>query len=156
MDYPADPGCSSLSDTDESDPLPPQVEVTPGSYKGQTQTGDFVFFDVLTDRTIRGFRANDLRQECDGPLIIYGPLDFGPTPNPIRPDGGFLYQYDGPGSIRGEKGELFPATFHIKVAGSIQGSSAAGTASFSSEFDFEDRHWRCSSGEKTWTANRLP
>jgi hypothetical protein len=132
-------------------PSPAPTPVVAGSYKGQTQNGDFVFFDVLADRTIRGFRANDLREECDGPLIVYGPLDFGPTPQPIQSDGSFVYEYVGPGRV-GDS----PASYVIRVAGIIQGSSASGTAIISNEFDYQDRHYRCSSGVKTWTANRLP
>jgi hypothetical protein len=147
-DFPADPGCTDSSDVDERDPI---VEVIAGSYRGQTQNGDFVFFDVLPDRTIRGFRANDMREECDGPLYVYGPVNFGQTPRPIGVDGGFAYQYDGPGTISGQ-----PAEYHIRVAGKIRGSSASGTALFTTSFDYEGRRWNCSTGEKTWSAERLP
>ena len=73
---------------------------------------------------MRGFRANDLREDCDGPLIITGGVDVGPYPVPIGGDGRFLIEYDSTGTVGVE-----PATFHTKIAGLISGSAASGTAS---------------------------
>ena len=100
---------------------------------------------------MRGFRANDLREDCDGPLIITGGVDVGPYPVPIGGDGRFLIEYDSTGTVGVE-----PATFHTKIAGLISGSAASGTASLASQFDYNGRHWSCASPLTTWTANLLP
>lgn len=151
IDYPADPGCSSAADNDETDTLPPPVDVTAGSYRGTTQNGDFVFFDVRADRTVSGFRINDMREDCDGPLYVFGPVNFGTAARPIQRDGSFSYEYDGPGTVGGS-----PAIYHIRVVGGIRASAASGSALLSTEFDHEGRRWRCTTGTRTWTANRLP
>jgi Calx-beta domain len=46
------------------------VPVTPGSYQGATQNGNFVVFTLMANRTITGFRVNDLpeRRRVDEPL----------------------------------------------------------------------------------------
>jgi S1-C subfamily serine protease len=151
VDYPADPGCSSAADNNETDTVPPPVDVTAGSYRGTTQNGDFVFFDVRPDRTVSGFRINDMREDCDGPLYVFGPVNFGTAARPIQRDGSFSYEYDGPGTVGGS-----PAIYHIRVVGGIRASAASGTALLSTEFDHEGRRWRCTTGTRTWTANRLP
>lgn len=138
-------------------PSPPPTPVDAGSYKGATMHGNFVFFDVLQDRTMRGFRLNDIREPCDGPRFIYGTVDAGPTPVPIDDEGRFLIEWRGTWEITwDDSGNKTPATYYIKIAGYIRGSSAAGTVRATDEFDYEGRHWTCSSGDETWTANRLP
>jgi hypothetical protein len=131
-------------------PTPSPTDIVPGNYQGATNTGDHVFFEVLANRTMRGFRVNDMEEKCDGPLIIFGPIDLGPTPVPLGADGSFLIEFAVDGTI-----DDLPAKFTVKVAGRVQGSAGSGTAVLGSEFDYEDRHWICSTGEKTWTANRV-
>jgi hypothetical protein len=83
---------------DPSPPPPLAVAVTPGSYKGATSVGNYVFFDVAADRSVAAFRVNDFRRVCDGPLYIYCGLDLGAQPRlRIQPDGTFsaIYNWDG-------------------------------------------------------------
>lgn len=41
---------------------PPAIEVTPGSYKGSTSVGNYLFFDVTSDRRVAEFRVKDFRR----------------------------------------------------------------------------------------------
>ena len=137
-------------------PTPPSmVEVTPGSYKGATSVGNYVFFDITTSRQVAGLRVNDFRRVCDGPMTIYGGLDLGASSQvAIRADGSFAIQY------QWDKGWAVdpssPAKGEVNITGHVQGSSASGTAYVSIEFDYQGRHWRCATEQQTWTANRLP
>ena len=77
---------------------PPHVEpVTPGSYQGQTETGNPVFLTVRSDRTFTGWRVvNDLPNHC-----LYSPGGdwFVDTTLSIRDDGTFDAQPSWDGSI---------------------------------------------------------
>jgi hypothetical protein len=135
---------------------PPAVsDVSPGSYKGATSVGNYVFFDLTTARMVVGFRVNDFRRVCDGPMTIYGGLDLGASSRfAIRADGSFAIQYNW------DKGwaidPSIPAKGEVNITGRVQSSSASGTAYVSIEFDYQGRHWRCATEQQTWTANRLP
>jgi len=128
-------------------PSPTQTAVTPGAYKGATSTGNHVFFSVLGDRTITGFRVNDMRQMCGNGGYIYGALDFGSYAMRIGNDGSFTETYDGPGTIDGT-----PATLHLRLTGRVQGAIASGTVQTASEWNHDGSLWRCSTELQTWTA----
>jgi hypothetical protein len=139
----------------EPAPPPAAVAASPGSYKGATSVGNYVFFDVTDARTVVGFRVNDFRRVCDGPMTIYGGLDLGTAARfAVQPDGGFAIQY------HWDKGwavdPSIPAKGEVNITGHVQGSSASGTAYVSIEFDYQGRHWRCATEQQTWTATRLP
>jgi hypothetical protein len=110
-----------------------------------------VFFDVLPDRTVTRFRTNYLREDCDGPLYVYGTLDFGMTSFPIGADGSFRYS-----TTYNETVGDTPATLSFEVTGQLSGITAAGTVLGTSEFDYQGRHWKCTSTRRTWTATRVP
>ena len=99
--------------------------MTAGSYKGATSTGNFVFFDVTPGRAVRGFRVSNFRLTCDGDLIVYGPLDFGPAyESRLGADGSFLEEASGSSTFS----DGTPVKYTIRVTGTVQGSSASGTA----------------------------
>ena len=152
VDYPVDPGCSSPSDTDETDPI---VPVTPGSYKGATQSGNFVYFTVLANRLVQGWRLNDIRRTCDRDYIIYGTIDLGTSTIPIGPDGRFLADWNSTSTITFDNGDKVPASGHFRIAGALQGSAASGTVLATVAFDRNGHHYSCSNGTETWTANLL-
>jgi Ca2+-binding RTX toxin-like protein len=139
-------------------PPPPAAAVDPGSYKGATQTGNFVFFDVLPDRSVKGWRVNDVRRRCGpGGGYIYGSIDLGTYTQAIDADGRFITEWDFTTTlISGNNGDRLPATGHTRIAGRIQGSTASGTLLSTYEFDRDGGHYRCSNGDESWTANRLP
>jgi hypothetical protein len=157
-DYPADPGCSSASDDDETDPRPAPVAVVAGSYKGTTQHGNFVFFGSLPERRVSGFRVNDVRQSCDdGYHYIYGSVDVGSYSTPIDETGHFGIEWEYAGMIVWDSnGDRTPATFRFRIAGVLSAVTASGTILGTTEFDRDGRHYRCSNSNETWTAGRLP
>ena len=106
---------------------------------------------MLADRTITGFRSNYLREDCDGPLYVYGTLDWGTARFPISADGSFMFSSSSKGTVSGE-----PATFFDEVTGRFDGTTATGTVLGTSEFDYQGRHWKCTSGRRTWTASLVP
>jgi Calx-beta domain/RTX calcium-binding nonapeptide repeat (4 copies) len=126
------------------------VPVTVGTYKGLLD-GNFVFFDVNSDRTVSGFRSNYIREDCNGNLYIYGTVSWGSTHRPISADGTFAFGGTATGTVGGN-----PATFTDAVTGRFDGNNATGTYTASSEFDYEGTHYKCSSGAKTWTASLQP
>ena len=134
-------------------PPPTVVAVTAGSYKGETSTGNFVFFDVTPGRTVKGFRVNDFRETCDGPLIVYGPLNFGPSyESRLDASGSFREEATGNGSFS----DGTPYKYTYRVTGTVQGSSASGTAYLANEFTQDGRLYRCATEQQTWTATKLP
>ena len=153
VDYPADPGCASPSDTSEIDPT---VGVAVGSYRGQTQTGNFVFFSVSQSRSVNGWRVNDIRRTCNGGSYIYGSVDLGPSSAiQIDASGRFTLQASYDTSIRWDNGDVTPAKAFFRLVGLVQGSAASGTVLSTFEFDRGGRY-TCSNGDETWTANLTP
>lgn len=142
-------------DPDPTPTPPPAVHIAPGSYKGATSVGNYVFFDVTSDEEVVGFRVNDFRRVCDGPLTIYGGFDVGQAYTaPINSDGSFAIGYDWDGGWAIDPSN--PAKGQVRMTGVVQGASASGTAFVSTEFDYQGRHWRCATEQQTWTATRLP
>jgi hypothetical protein len=147
VDYPADPGCGSASDTDEADPVAP---VTAASWKGATQEGNFVFFTVTSSRMISGFRANDVSESCDPGGTIGGSVNWGDRGFPIGNDGSFTAQglwtgSDKQGDVEWTS-ESWTVTGHFDTA-----TSASGTLAFADELNYQGTHYRCAS-KVTWTA----
>ena len=151
VDYPADPGCTSASDTDETDPAPPPVAVVAGKYRGLIE-GNFLFFDVTSARAVTGFRSNYIREDCNGGVYIYGTVDWGSSVFPIANDGTFSATARSTGTV-----DNLPATFTDSLTGRFDGSNnVTGTYTASAEFDYQGTHYTCTSGQKTWTASLLP
>jgi Ca2+-binding RTX toxin-like protein len=130
-------------------PPPPATPVTPGSYKGLLD-GNFVFFDILADRTVTRFRSNYLREDCNGNVYVYGTLDWGESRFPIAADGTFSVASTGTGTVGDQ-----PASFTDAVTGHVDGTTVTGTVTGTAEFD-DRQHYKCSSGVKTYTATLQP
>jgi Calx-beta domain len=127
--------------------------VTPGSYKGQTQNGNFVFFTVTADRAITAFRANDLSETCDGGLRITGGSDFGTST--FRVDEAGRFAAEGTWSGSDPQGDVEWTNWSAKVVGSFtNATSVSGTITEKYELNYKGQHYRCSSGEITWSATR--
>jgi Calx-beta domain/RTX calcium-binding nonapeptide repeat (4 copies) len=124
------------------------VPVTVGTYRGLLE-GNFIFFDVNSDRTISGFRSNYIREDCNGNLYVYGTVSWGPSHRPIAADGTFAFG----GTSNGTIGGTDPATFTNAVTGRFDGTNAIGTYTASAEFDYQGTHYRCTSGTKPWSAS---
>jgi len=122
------------------------VPVMVGTYKGLLE-GNFIFFDVNSDRTVSGFRSNYIREDCNGNLYIYGTVSWGPTHRPISVDATFAFGGTSSGTVDGS-----PATFTDAVTGRFDGNNATGTYTASSEFDYQGTHYSCSSAPYGWHA----
>jgi hypothetical protein len=123
------------------------VPVSVGTYKGLLD-GNFIFFEVNSDRTVSGYRSNYIREDCNGNLYIYGTVSWGSSHRPIAADATFAFGGTGSGTIGGS-----PATFTDAVTGRFDGNNASGTYTASAEFDYQGTHYQCSSGSKPWTAS---
>jgi hypothetical protein len=132
-------------------PPPPVTAVTVGSYRGLLE-GNFVFFQVTSDRAVTGFRSNYIREDCNGGVYIYGTVDWGSSRFPIGNDGSFSASAQGTGTV-----DDLPATFTDEITGRFDGSNnVTGTYKASAEFDYQGTHYSCTSGIKTWTASLQP
>ena len=130
------------------------VPVTSGSYKGATQNGNFVFFTLTANRTITGFRVNDLPETCDpGGLRIIGGIDFGNDVFTVSGDGRLLAEGSWTGSD--VRGDVEWTSFYAKITGLFgTPTSINGTIIEKDELNYKGQHYRCSSGEITWSATR--
>ena len=148
-----EPAPTTPEPTTPEPPSPPQATpVDAGSWKGATSTGNYVYFDVTSERTLRGFHVNDFRLSCDGDIIVYGP--FGNVAYELSIDSAGAFSIDFHGDSKFADGT--PTTLTIKVTGTVQGSTAAGNAYVAEEFDYEGRRYHCATEIQSWTAGRLP
>jgi hypothetical protein len=128
--------------------------VTPGSYKGSTQNGNYVFFTVGADRTVTGLRLNDLSETCDpGGLRLTGGSDFGSSLFHIGDDGSFSAEGTWSGSE--QQGDTEWTYWHANVHGSFDNAtSVSGTITEQYELNYKGQHFKCTSGEIKWSATR--
>ena len=125
---------------------------TVGDYKGATQEGNYVYFTVLADRKIKGFRVNALPCRCrPGGGWLEGGEDLGDTLITIKANGTFSVQLNWTGSER--EGDVEWTNRYIKVVGSFPSASTAkGTIAARYEFNDGGVHYVCNSWTKNWTA----
>jgi Calx-beta domain len=142
----------TITNDDVSPPPPPPAPVTPGSYKGATQEGNYVFFTVLPNLSITGFRANDLPESCDPPASLRGGVDWGTIVFPIAGDGSFVREERWSGSE--QDGDVEWTSWYAKITGRFTGTSATGTILTSSELNYKGTHYKCSTAEIKWSAAR--
>jgi RTX calcium-binding nonapeptide repeat (4 copies) len=136
-------------------PPPPATPVTTGPYKGQINQGNFLFFDVGGDRTVRDWRTNEIPEECEGGGILRGGFwAVYANPVPIDSSGNFLIDWNG--EPNGGEGFTGPIKFRVTIAGKIDGSAATGTVRSSSDFTYEGEHYVCNSGQLPWAAAYTP
>jgi hypothetical protein len=127
------------------------VPVTPGAYKGATQEGNYVFFTVSSNRTITGFRVNDLPCQCDPYGSLTGGEDFPDAAFTIRADGSFFARASWNGS--NVRGDLEWTHWDVTVTGLFNtATSATGTILINYEVNYQGTHFRCSSREVRWSA----
>jgi Calx-beta domain len=130
------------------------VPVTPGSYQGATQNGNFVFFTLMANRTITGFRVNDLPETCDPfGLRIFGAIDFGNDAFSINADG--RMSVEGTWSGSSKQGDAEWTNLYTKVTGFFDNpTTISGTILEKDELNYKGTHYRCTSGEIRWSATR--
>ena len=133
-------------------PSPPAVTpITPGSYQGATQNGNFVFLTVSAQRTFTGMRINDLPAQCGGGGYLPGGEDFGDSVFPIKPDGTFEAEGSWDGSI--VNGDLEFTHWDGRVAGRFDtATSVTGTIVMNYGIKYQGTTLQCSSGQISWSA----
>ena len=133
-------------------PTPPAVSpVTAGQYQGQTQNGNFVFLTVLGDRTVTGFRVNDLPEDCNGGLRLRGGSNYGRSVFRIQDDGTFAAEGRWDGSD--PSGDAEWTHWDVKLSGKFDtATTVSGTIIENQELNYQGTHYACSSGEIRWTA----
>jgi Calx-beta domain len=130
------------------------VAISAGSYKGATQNGNFVFFTLRADRTITGFRVNDLPETCDpGGIRLLGGIDFGDDAFPVNADGRVNVHATWSGSFVSGDAEWTNEDTTI-VASFNNPTAISGTITEIDELNYKGTHYRCSSGQITWSATR--
>jgi hypothetical protein len=128
--------------------------VTPGSYQGATQNGNYVFFTLTENRTITAFRVNDLPETCDpGGLRIIGGIDFGNDAFPVTADGRVNVEATWSGSIM--QGDAEWTNLFTKITAFFDNpTTISGTMIERDELNYKGVHYRCASGEIRWSATR--
>jgi hypothetical protein len=125
--------------------------VTAGSYKGQTQNGNYVFFTVTSGRAVTDLRINALPCMCQPPARLDGAPDFGDATISIGVDTRFSAEDTWSGSDK--VGDMEWTYVYVKITGHFDtATSATGTIVITMELNYEGTHYRCSSGEVTWSA----
>jgi hypothetical protein len=137
-------------------PAPPPVSpVTPGSYQGQTQNGNYVFLTVSAARTFTGFRVNDLPAPCDLGGSLTGGEDFGDSVFRIKDDGTFDEAGTWDGSI--VRGDIEWTHLDVRIAGRFDtATSVSGTVVMNYGLKYKGTALRCSSGQISWSATLRP
>ena len=133
-------------------PAPTVSPATPGSYRGQTQNGNYVFFIVSGNRTLTGFRVNDLPESCQPPnLSLFGGEDFGDSTFPIRDDGTFAAEGVWNGS--NVQGDAEWTHWDGKLNGRFDtATTVSGTILENSGLKYKGTPYTCTTGLITWTA----
>lgn len=156
----SDPVNATIADASASgtitndDVKPAQVPITPGSYKGATSEGNYVFFTVTPNRTVTAFRVNDLPETCDpGTIRLTGGVNFGTSTFTIRDDGSFRAE----GSWTGSQvyGDTEYTSWSARITGLFSGTSVTGTVLTTDELNYKGTHYRCSTADVRWTASLL-
>ena len=130
---------------------PPVAPVTPGSYHGSTQNGNFVFFSVTSNRTFTGMRINDLPEQCNGGLSLTGGDDFGDSTIQIQDDGTFTASGKWDGSD--VQGDVEWTHWDVTIAGRFDSAtSVSGTIVENYALKYQGTAYQCSSGTVNWTA----
>lgn len=126
--------------------------VTAGEYKGVTQEGNYVFFTVLGNRTVSGFRVNALPCWCSPRGgWLRGGEDLADTVIAIKRDGTFNGEERWTGSQRDDEVEW--TSRRVRVVGSFPtATTAKGTIFAAYEFNRDGTHYKCGSRVISWTA----
>ena len=127
-----------------------QVPVAAGQYQGATQNGDDVYLTVLPNRTVTGFRVNNVTEHRNGGLRLTGGINWSNNVFAIRPEASFAAQGDWSGSD--VQGDAEWTKWHADVDGKFSGNSVSGTLLIQDELKYKGTPYQRSTGRLTWTA----
>ena len=133
-----------------------QVPVVAGSYKGQTPSGDYLYFEVTSARQVSYFRLNDLRENCSPGGYFEGSVSYSRDSLwPIADNGtaGAYSVWTGTEDL----GDGFVYThYEYRTAVVFDGTATVkGTIQLKDEFDYAGSHFSCDTGVVAWTASRV-
>jgi len=142
-------GIGTITNDDTAPPPPTAAPVTAGSYQGQTQNGNYVFFNVTSGREVTAFRVNDLPDACAEGGELTGGVNFGDSTFTIGSDGSFAAQGNGDATPQGDG----ITHWEVKLNGNF-GSATASTGTYSESivYSFQGSLYHCSSGVISWSA----
>jgi hypothetical protein len=127
------------------------ARVGPGSYQGATQNGNYVFFALGADRTITGFKVNDLPLLCDDGGRTVGGIDFGSDIFPVDSGGRISAESTWSSSVD----DWHWTNVYAKVTGFFDNpTTVSGTIVWKGDLEYKGAHFRCSSGDIRWSATR--
>jgi Calx-beta domain-containing protein len=126
--------------------------VTAGAYQGLTQNGSYVFFTVTGNRTVTGFRLNNVTETCTPGARVSGSVDFGSSVFPIDNAGRLVAEGSWAGSDK--SGDIEWTSWYAKITGVFgNATSVNGTIVLKHELNYRGQHFQCSSGDVTWSAS---
>lgn len=144
-----DPGCSSPTDTDETDPAP---QFQPGTYCGFTEQGPGLC--VTTDGTVvTKFETSAIVDCTDGSRWTWT-VTFSQRGVPVLTNGSFEYSYSGPLSSSGGSVSNVQQSEFIKGTFTSDGKATGTLAMTSMSFDYQGRHYSCTQGAVSWHVAR--
>ena len=154
IDYPADPGCESAADTDETDPAAPPA--LPGTYCGFTEQGPGLCVTTSADaRTVTQFQTSSI-MDCtaDGQSFrLTITVRIPGAGVPIQPDRSFSFSFDGTEPDAGGLSNIRDSYF-IKGLFTTDGK-ADGTFAFTLlSFDYQGVHFSCTQNPVGWHVTR--
>lgn len=125
--------------------------VSVGSWQGDTQEANHVYFTVTSDRKITAFQTNSLGENCNGgSSILQGSVNWGSQAFPIADDGSFVAQYSWTGS-QTSNGITYTAETWKLTGTFATGTTISGTIALTDELDYQGTHYSCA-GTVTFTA----
>jgi cell division septation protein DedD len=151
---PPPPPPTTTTTTTTTPPPPPATPVTPGSYKGATQDGNFVFFTLTANRQIMDWRTNDLTEQCNAGYYIPGAVSLQGSGRVIQIDDVGHFDHVADGTVTFSDGS--PDKIHFEIAGDVSGTNVSGTVVLTEEFDYNGLHLTCASPVTNWTATLQP
>jgi hypothetical protein len=126
------------------------LAVTAGAYQGATVNGDYVFLTVRPDRTVTGFRVNNVTETCIPGGTLGGVIDWTDNVWDLMPDGSFTATGSWSGS--NVQGDTEYTKWSAKVTGAFAGTSVTGTLTINDELNYHGTHYACSVVDKRWSA----
>lgn len=130
------------------------VAVTPGNYQGATANGDYVFLTVLSNRSVTGFRVNNVTENCSPGATLGGVIDW--TSNTWSIASNASFEAEGSWSGSDVQGDIEHTKWSAKVTGVFSGTSVTGKLSISEELNYQGTHYVCSVVDKAWSATLKP
>lgn len=130
------------------------VAVAPGNYQGATANGDYVFLTVLANRTVTGFRVNNVTEDCSPGATLSGAIDW--TSNTWSIASNASFEAAGSWSGSNVQGDIEHTKWSAKVTGVFNGNSVTGKLSITDELNYRGAHYVCSVVDKPWSATLKP